>query len=44
MAANIVVAMTASRENWASAANYVERIPGLKERALEAAEQVDVPA
>ena len=43
-AANIVDIMIASRENWASVANYVKRIPRLKKTDLEAAEQVDVPA
>ena len=35
--------MIASRENWASVANYVERILRLKERNLEAAEHVGAP-
>ena len=43
-AGNIVGVMIASRENWASLANYVERILGLKKRDLEAAEYVGVPA
>ena len=40
-AANIVDVMIASRENWSSVANYVERILRLKKKDLEAAEQVD---
>ena len=40
---NIIGVMIASRENWASVANYVERILRLKKRDLEAAEYVDVP-
>ena len=43
-AVNIVGVMIAIRENWASEANYVERILRLKKRDLEAAERVDVPA
>ena len=37
MAANIVGVMIASRYNWASMPNYVERILRLKKRDLEAA-------
>ena len=43
-AANIVEIMIASRENWASVANYVEHILRLKKRDLEAAEHAGVPA
>ena len=43
-ATNIVGIIIASRENWFSVANYVERILRLKRRDLEAEEQVDVPA
>ena len=43
-AANIVGFMIASRENWASLTNYVERILRLKKRDLEAAEHVGVSA
>ena len=42
--ANIVEIMVASRENWASVANYNERIPRLRKRDLEAAEPVGTPA
>ena len=38
--ANIVGVMIASRDNWASVANYVERILRLKNRDLEAVELV----
>ena len=41
-AANIVGVMDASRENWASVANYLERILMLKKRDLEAAEHAGV--
>ena len=43
-AANIVEFMTASRNNWASVAYYVEQILRLKKRDLETAEHVVVPA
>ena len=43
-AANIVGVMIASRENFASVANYVDGIVRLKKKDLEAAEQVVVPA
>ena len=43
-AANIVRVTFASRENWASVANYVKCIPKLKERDLEAEEYVGTPA
>ena len=43
-AVNIVRVMILSRDNWAPAANYEERILRLKNRDLEAAEQVCAPA
>ena len=43
-AANIVGIMITSRENWASVANYVERILRLKKREIEAVEHVSLPA
>ena len=39
-ATNIVGVVIARRGNWASVANYVERILRLKKRDLEAAEHV----
>ena len=44
MAANIVGVMIASRENWASVANYVQPILRLKKRDLEAAKHVGAAA
>ena len=43
-AANIVWIMIASMENWASVANYLERILKLNKSGLEAAEHVAVPS
>ena len=43
-AANIVGAMIASREIWASVANCVERILWLKKKYLEAAKHVGAPS
>ena len=43
-AANIVGLVIASRSNWASVTNYVERILRLKERDLGAAGRVGMPA
>ena len=43
-AANIVGVVIASRENWASVANYVQRILRLKKRDLQAAERVGMHA
>ena len=43
-AANIVGVMIASIENWASVANYMERIIRLKKSGIEAAEHAGVPA
>ena len=42
--ANIVGVMLATREKWASVANYVDRILKLKKRYFEAAEHVGTPA
>ena len=44
MAANIVGLMITSRENWAPAANDLERILRLKKRDLEALEYVSASA
>ena len=44
LTSTIVGIMIASRENWASVANYVERILILKKRDLEAAKHVGVLA
>ena len=41
---SVLTSMIASRENWTSVANYVERILRLKKRDLEAAEHVGAPA
>ena len=43
-ATNIVGTIIASKENWASVTNYVERILKMKKRVLEAAEHIGVPA
>ena len=42
--ANIVDVMITSRENWASVANYLERILRLKKRNLETAKHVGLSA
>ena len=44
MAPDIVGIMIASRENWASGANYMEHILTLKKRNIEAAEHIGMPA
>ena len=44
MATNIGGVMIARRENCTSGANYLERILRLKERNIEAAEHVGMPA
>ena len=42
--ANIVGVMIRTSENWTAVANYLERIPRLNKRDLEAAEHVGVLA